>query len=191
MARLCVYGPCKCRKRFVAQASAIEPANEKFSVNLINLLRSFAFAVRQNRELMGQLANGTGNPSQPPASHSARPLQLQRIYRSEVRIAAAPPLGASLQSSRLQPFPGINLSTCLTRLERGQPAGSDWKQAAVGQSISPAYPLSIEFSDTSRHMLMRKGEVAAFSSLTERARAAALDLLLKLTRPEYPIRLVL
>ncbi len=188
-------------KRFFEQASAMEPANEKFAANLVNLLRSPAFAARQNRELMGQLANGTGNPSPATASDSPRLGQLQRISRSEVRIAAAPSLAAPLQSARSQPSSGINLPTRITRVERGQVPGSDRKQAVAGQRISPAYPLRIEFSGASRNILKREGEVAATSALpkqarpavSRRSRASAVgpDFLSESTKPEYPIRLVL
>lgn len=192
-------------KRFFEQASAMEPANEKFAANLVNLLRSPAFAARQNRELMGQLANVTGNPgpllAQVPASAAPRLGQLQRISRSEVRIAAAPSLAAPLPSARAQPSPAINSPTRLTRVERGQAPVSDRKQAAAGQRSSPVYPLRIEFSGASRNMLMREGEVAAASALpkqarpavSQRSRASAVgpDFLSESYKPQYPIRLVL
>ncbi len=173
-------------KRFFEQASAMEPANEKFAANLVNLMRSPAFAARQNRELMGQLANGTGDPSPSTASDSPRLGQLQRVSRSEVRIAAAPSLAAPLQSAQV---------------ERGQMPVSDRKQAAAGQRIAPAYPVRIEFSGASRNKLMRDGAVAAASVLPKQARPAASqrlrksavgpDFLSESAKPEYPIRLVL
>lgn len=188
-------------KRFFEQASAMEPANEKFAANLVNLLRSPAFAARQNRELMGQLANGTSNPSPMLASSAPRLGQLQRISRSEVRIAAAPSLAAPLLSARVQPSPAINSPSRLTRVERGQAPVSDRKQAAAGQRNSPAYPLRIEFSGASRNMLMREGEVAAAAALpkqarravSQRSRASAVgpDFLSESYKPQYPIRLVL
>jgi tetratricopeptide (TPR) repeat protein len=194
-------------KRFFEQASAMEPTNEKFAANLVNLMRSPAFAARQNRELMAQLANGTGNlsPMLAPAQANAAPRlgQLQRVSRSEVRIAAAPSLAAPLLSARSQPSPAISLPTRKTLVERGQAPVSDRKQAAAGQSISPAYPLRIEFSGASRNMLMREGEVASAAALPKQARRAATprsrasavgpDFLSEsyTYKPQYPIRLVL
>ncbi len=193
-------------KRFFEQASAMEPGNERFAANLVNLLRSPAFALRQARELSGQLADQAGgagaiqaSPAQ--ASSQPRPGQLQRVSRGEVRIATAPARTAPLPSMRPQLSLGIRPTAGLGRVERGQAPTPSRAQASAGPEAIPAYPIRIEFSGSSRNMRLQDSAITVFAASPKSARPTGARRLPEASafpgasqqtpKTRYPIRFVL
>lgn len=103
-------------ERFFREAMAADPANSRYSDNLILLTRSPSFAERNaaaiaaqaNRESAELLARTESDEqtakSQEAAAAPKEPAvgQIQRISRAEVHIATAPPQTAPLQSASLK-----------------------------------------------------------------------------------------